>query len=142
MEPLSKAADTSAVPANSVAAQAANGAPRGKTYISDEVVSVIARIAAEQVEGIHQLGESSLRGRLGIGRHHGIASEVGLKEAAVDIEVVVEYGYPIKSVAEELRRHVIDNVEFMTGRRVIEVNVNVVDVYVPKVEKKTKRQLE
>lgn len=117
-------------------------APLGKTFIADDVVSVIARIAAEQVEGIHQLGESSLRGMLGLGRHHGIESEVGFKEAAVDIEVIVEYGYPIKEVAAKLRESVIESVEYMTGRQVIEVNVNVVDVYIPKLEKKSKRQVE
>ncbi len=125
-------------------AQGATGSPRGKTTIADDVVSVIARIAAEQVEGIHQLGESSFRGMLGIGRHRGIESEVGFKEAAIDIEVVVEYGYPIKDVADQIRSTVIKSVEYMTGRNVVEVNVNVVDVYVPKVDTKAKsrRQLE
>lgn len=115
---------------------------RGKTFIADDVVSVIARIAAEQVEGIHQLGESNLRGMLGIGRHRGIEAEVGMTEAAVDIDVIVRYGYPIKKVAEELRTVVIESVEYMTGRKVVEVNVSVVDVHVPKAEKTTKRQLD
>lgn len=116
---------------------------RGKTYIADEVISIIARIAAEQVEGVHQIGDSNLRGMIArLGRSKGVESEVGLKEAAVDIEVVVEYGYPIKQVAETLRNQIIENVEIMTGRKVIEVNVHVVDVYIPKVEKRTKRQLE
>lgn len=116
---------------------------RGKTYIADEVISIIARIAAEQVEGVHQIGDSNLRGMIArLGRSKGVESEVGLKEAAVDIEVVVEYGYPIKQVAETLRTQIIENVEIMTGRKVIEVNVHVVDVYIPKVEKRTKRQLE
>jgi len=116
---------------------------RGKTFIADDVVSIIARIAAEQVEGVHQIGDSNLRGMIArLGRSKGIEAEVGLKEAAVDIEVVVEYGYPIRQVAQELRQQIIDGVEFMTGRKVIEVNVHVVDVYIPKSEKTTKRQLE
>jgi uncharacterized alkaline shock family protein YloU len=116
---------------------------RGKTYISDEVVSIIARIAAEQVEGVHKIGESSLRGIFSrLGRSPGIESEVGLKEAAVDVEIVVEYGYPIKILADELRKAIIQNVEYMTGRKVIEVNIHVVDVHVQKVEKRAKRQLE
>ena len=118
-------------------------AERGKTYIADDVVSIIARIAAEQVEGVHQIGESNLRGMIArLGRSKGVESEVGLKEAAVDIEVVVEYGYPIKKVAQELRAQIIENVEYMTGRSVVEVNVHVVDVYIPKTEKQAKRQLE
>lgn len=119
--------------------------PRGKTHIADEVVSVIARIAAEEVDGVHQIGDSSLRGVFSrLGRHAGIESEVGFKEAAVDVDVIVEYGYPIHEVAETLRQQIIHNVEFMTGRHVVEVNVSVVDVHVPKVtvEKKPARRLE
>ena len=116
---------------------------KGKTHIDDEVVSIIALIAAEQVEGVHQIGDSNLRGMIArMGRSKGVESEVGFKEAAVDIEVVVEYGYPIKRVASTLRKQIIESVEFMTGRVVIEVNVHVVDVHIPKVEKRTKRQLE
>jgi uncharacterized alkaline shock family protein YloU len=115
----------------------------GKTYISDEVVSIIARIAADQVEGVYQIGESTLRGMLArLGRRGGVESEVGLKEAAIDIEVVVEYGYPIKEIAATLRRQIISGVEYMTGRKVVEVNVHVVDVHIPKTEKRAKRQLE
>jgi uncharacterized alkaline shock family protein YloU len=116
---------------------------RGKTFISDEVVSVIARLAAEQVEGIHQIGLSSFRSMLSrFGRHRGVESEVGLKEAAIDIDVTVIFGYPIRELAQELREVIIDSVERMTGRQVVEVNINVNDVHVPGREQRTRRQLE
>jgi uncharacterized alkaline shock family protein YloU len=116
---------------------------RGSTYIEDDVVSVIARIAAEQVPGIHKLGDSSLRRIVSrLGRHHGVDSEVGMKQAAVDLEIVVEFGYSIVDVAQELRERVIETVESMTGRSVVEVNVFVIDVNVPKVETRHRRQLE
>lgn len=116
---------------------------RGKTFIADEVVSVIARIAAEQVDGVHQLGDSNLRGVFSrLGRHGGIESEVGFKEAAIDVDVVVEYGFPITKVATVLRKQIIETVEYMTGRNVVEVNINVVDVHVPKSEIQQKRSLE
>jgi uncharacterized alkaline shock family protein YloU len=115
--------------------------PRGKTVIADEVVSVIARIAAEQVEGVHQLGDSNLRGVFSrLGRHGGIESEVGQKEAAIDVDVVVEYGVPITKVANTLRKQIIDTVEYMTGRNVVEVNINVVDVYIPRAQTETKQK--
>ncbi|HJL17993.1 MAG TPA: Asp23/Gls24 family envelope stress response protein [Sandaracinaceae bacterium LLY-WYZ-13_1] len=108
---------------------------RGRTYIDDEVVSVIARIAAEQVEGVHQLGRSTLRGMMArLGRTGGVDAEIGLKEAAVDLEIVVEFGHPIREVADELRETVIETIEATTGRRVIEVNVYVVDVHLPRLE--------
>lgn len=119
---------------------------RGHTYIADEVVSVIARIAAEQVEGVHKLGSSNLRGlfsRFGKqARHGGVDSEIGMKEAAVDIEIIVEFGYPIREVSEALRERVIDTVEQTTGRKVVEVNIWVVDVHVPQVETRPRRELE
>jgi uncharacterized alkaline shock family protein YloU len=137
-----EASDKPAVPGKQ-AARKPEVPTRGKTVIADEVVSVVARIAAEQVEGVHQIGESSLRGVFSrLGRTGGVESEVGLKEAAVDIDLVVEFGFPIGKVAETLRRQIIESVEYMTGRTVVEVNINVVDVHVPKVEQSAKRRLE
>ena len=106
---------------------------RGNTYIDDEVVSVIARIAAEQVPGVYQIGESSLRNVLSrFRRQHGVEAEVGLHEAAADIELTVEFGYSMRDVAQDVRERIIEAVESMTGRRVTEVNVYIIDVDVPK----------
>lgn len=116
---------------------------RGRTFISDEVVSIIARRAAEQTEGIHQVGESSLRSVFArLGRHHGVEAEVGLKQAAIEIEIVVEFGHPIREVAQSLREGVIDAVESMTGRSVVEVDVHVVDIHVADLRARPRRQLE
>ena len=116
---------------------------RGSTYIEDDVVSVIARIAAEQVPGIHKLGDSSLRSIMSrLGRSHGVDAAVGMKEAAVDLEIIVEFGHSIVEVAQEIRERVIDTVEAMTGRKVVEVNIFVIDVHVAKIEHRNRRQLE
>ena len=118
---------------------------RGKIYIEDDVISIITRIAAEHVEGVHQIGESSFRNIFSrLTRHHGVDAEAGLEEAAADIEIVVELGYSIKKVAEEIREKVIETVESMTGREMVEVNIYVVDVHVPKANatRRTRRELE
>ncbi len=116
---------------------------RGQTFIDDEVVSIIARTAAEQVDGVHRLGEASLRTLISrLGRSHGVDAEVGMKEAAVDVEIVVEFGYPIRKVAENIRSRVIDVVEEMVGRSVLEVNVYVIDIHTPAVESRRRRTLE
>jgi uncharacterized alkaline shock family protein YloU len=117
---------------------------RGRTSVSNEVISVIARLAAEQVEGVHSIAEPSLKGLLDarIGRHAGVASEVGLEEAAVDVSMVVVYGFPIKEVASALRREIITTVETMTGMQVVEVNIDVHDVHVPKPKQRSRRQLQ
>jgi len=116
---------------------------RGRTQIEDDVVSIIARLAAENTPGVHKIGDSTLRGLFSrLGRRHGVDSEVGTTEAAIDIEVIVEFGYPIRDMADQLREQVIESVETMTGQRVVEVNIFVVDVHVPRTERRQRRQLE
>lgn len=117
---------------------------RGKTFIADDVISIIARSAAEDVPGVYQIGESSFRNLLTrFDRHYGVESESGLKEAAADLELVVELGSPIRELTEEVRERVIDAVETMTGRRVVEVNIFVVDIHVPKTAgQRRRRELE
>ena len=114
---------------------------RGKTFIEDDVISIIARVAAEQVPGVYQIGESSLRSLFSrLGRHHGVEAETGLKEAAVDLEIVVEFAYPIREVTEEVRERVIEAVESMAGRKMVEVNIFVMDIHVPKTTASRRRR--
>lgn len=112
----------------------------GTTTIADGVVAKIAGIAAADVAGVHALGGGTaraigaLRERIpgGTTNHaQGISVEVGEREAAVDVELVTEYGVPVVDVAEGVRRNVITSVERMTGLQVIEVNIAVTDVHLP-----------
>ena len=121
----------------------ASPAVRGQTYVEDDVVSIVARTAAERVEGVHRLGDSSLRTLFSrFGRSHGVEAEVGMKEAAIDVDVIVEFGYPIRDVAQQIRQRVIEVVEDMVGRTVLEVNVYVIDIHTPAVESRRRRTLE
>lgn len=115
----------------------------GKTLIIDDVVSAVARMAAEEVEGVHQIGVAGFRGMLSrIGGNSGVESEVGVKEAAISLDIIVEYGYPMVKIADALRKHVIESVEFMTGRRVVAVDVTIAAVKIPKPQKPKTRILE
>ena len=60
--------------------------------------------------------------------------EVGESQAAVDLEVVTEYGMSITDVAKSVRRNVISAVEGMTGLEVSEVNLVVNDIHLPGVD--------
>jgi uncharacterized alkaline shock family protein YloU len=112
------------------APQIATNHTAGKIVIAEEVVSTIARLAAEEVPGIHQIGSSSLRKMLG-GRR-GVVAEVGMAQAAIDLDIVIEYGAAIPEVAQMLQQNIVQAVEGMTGRQVVEVNITVVDVHLPK----------
>lgn len=57
--------------------------------------------------------------------------EVGERQAAVDLDVVVEYGAAIADTAADVRTNVINAVERMTGLEVVEVNIAVDDVHLP-----------
>ncbi|MBP2365228.1 Asp23/Gls24 family envelope stress response protein [Pseudonocardia parietis] len=112
----------------------------GSTRIAEAVVSKIAGLAAREVNGIHALGGGAarafgaLRERIPGGTTNasqGVAVEVGEKQAAVDINVVVEYGVSIADLAKAVRRNVITALERMTGLEVVEVNISVDDVHLP-----------
>jgi uncharacterized alkaline shock family protein YloU len=60
-----------------------------------------------------------------------VAVEVGDRQAAVDLTLVADYGVPITDATDGVRRNVIDTIERMAGLEVTEVNIDVVDVYIP-----------
>lgn len=112
----------------------------GQTIIHNEVVAKIAGMAVREVEGVHELvpygaGQSvtSLARRV-VGksmRDLGIHVEVGKVEAAVDVRIVTEYGASIVEIAQQVRSNVRERVESMTGLRVVEVNIEVIDLFFP-----------
>lgn len=111
---------------------------QGRTSIADGVVAKIAGIAASEVSGIYALGGGAARAmgavreRIGgTSASQGVAVEVGERQAAVDVDVVVEYGNSIADVANGVRRNIISSITRMTGLEVTEVNVNVVDIHIP-----------
>lgn len=113
---------------------------QGRTSIADTVVSKIAGIATREVSGVYELGGGAaravgaIRDRIPGSRTNmsqGVSVEVGERQAAVDIDLVAEYGVAIADLAEGVRRNVISSVERMTGLEVTEVNITVNDVYLP-----------
>lgn len=112
---------------------------KGQTTIADGVVTKVAGMAAREVPGVHDLGAGAARAignvtqRVGLGdaRTQGVAVEVGQREAAVDLTIVVEYGESIPRVAEAVREQIIKRVEGITGLSVTEVNITVNDLHFP-----------
>lgn len=105
--------------------------------IADSVVASIAGIATREASGVYAMGGGISR-TLGAARNkmsgsddvtRGVRVEVGEKQAAVDLDVVVEYGYPITRTTDDIRSGVADAVETMTGLEVAEVNIDVLDVH-------------
>jgi len=113
---------------------------RGNTTVQDSVVSKVAGIAAQEVEGIRMGGGASqtvgsimsaVPGVGGGSQSQGVSVEVGEVEAAVDLTVTVEYGRTIHQLAEAVRSNVIRRVENLVGLGVTEVNITVSDIFFP-----------
>jgi uncharacterized alkaline shock family protein YloU len=110
----------------------------GKTVIADTVVAKIAAAAAREIEGVHELvavgagatiaGFAGRLARTDI-RVTGVNVEVGQREAAVDLNVTIDYGVNIPRLAEAVRQNIMDRVQGMTGLVVKEVNINAADLY-------------
>jgi uncharacterized alkaline shock family protein YloU len=121
-------------------------ADRGRTSIADVVVVKVAGIAAREIPGVYDMGGGLSRsigavrdrvpgGRPNVGR--GVKVEVGERQTAVDLDLVVEYGVSVMDVASDVRENVIAAVERITGLEVVEVNVTVNDVHLPDDEEST-----
>jgi len=101
----------------------------GSIKIADDVVRIIAGLAATEVPGVVGMssgvvgGIAEMLGRKNMSK--GVKVEVGERETAVDMFVVVEYGTRIPDVAARIQENVKKAIENMTGLQVVEVNVNI-----------------
>lgn len=114
----------------------------GQTRIADGVVAKITGMAAREIGGVYAMGGGTARAvgavREAVTRSsdagtvsRGVAVEVGERQAAVDIDLVVEYGTAIQELASAVRRNVSQAVERMTGLEVTEINISVDDIHLP-----------
>lgn len=111
---------------------------QGNTVVETTVVTQIAGIASQEVDGVQMGGRgSNAAGGLlesitgSSGSAPGVAVEVGEEEAFVDLSMSTEYGKSIPQLSEAVRRNVINRVENLTGLSVTEVNITVNDVQFP-----------
>ena len=101
----------------------------GKVTFADEVVAIIAGLAATEVRGVSAMSGSVAGGIVErLGRKNlskGVKVEVGEKETAIDLYIIFEYGVRIPEVAWNIQESVKKAVESMTGLTVVEVNVHI-----------------
>ncbi len=114
------------------------GVSQGTTTIVDPVVAKIAGIAAREVPGVFALGGGATRlvgaVRDAIGQtdlSQGVKVEVGEKQVAADVTIVVEYPQQLQVVAEAVRTAVALSITQLVGMDVAEINVTVSDVHIP-----------
>ncbi|MDZ7672700.1 MAG: Asp23/Gls24 family envelope stress response protein [Halanaerobiales bacterium] len=112
----------------------------GNIRIADEVVSIVAGLAATEVDGVAGMsggiagGIAEMLGRKNLTK--GVKVEAGENECVVDLFVIMDYGHSIPDVSWNIQSNVKEAIEGMTGLDVMEVNVHVQGVDLPEQEEK------
>lgn len=110
----------------------------GSVNISNDVVSIVASLAASSVKGVSGMvssmsgGIAELLGKKNMSK--GVKVSVSDKDVTLNLSIIVEYGSKIPDVAWEIQEKVKNEVEAMTGLNVVAVNVSVEGVNVPKAD--------
>ena len=110
----------------------------GETTIDDSVVASIAGLAAGEIEGVAHLGKSLVRSRIaevvtgaeGKARQ-GVSVTVGHKEATVDLQLDVIYGFNIPTIITKVRKMVATRLLEIAGLVAKEINVRIVGIEFP-----------
>ena len=104
----------------------------GEVQIADEVVAIIAGLAATEVEGVDSMAgniTNELVGKLGMKNlSKGVKVDVTEEHVSVDLSLNIRYGYSIPSVSEQVQEKVSTAIENMTGLTVLDVNVKIAGV--------------
>lgn len=139
-EELQTSATTVSVPDASSSTPSPLQTDQGKTIIADQVVQKVAGMACREVPGVYAMGSNARRmlnnitdriPRSQTNVASGVSVEKGEKQAAIDVSIVLEYGYSVVEVAQKIRQNVIQAVEYATALEVVEVNIEVTDVKMP-----------
>ncbi len=108
----------------------------GNVKISDDVVAIIAGVAATEIPGVTSMsggitgGFSEMLGMKNLSK--GVKVELRDNDVAIDIFIIVEYGSNISEIGKDVQKNVKSSVETMTELNVVEINVNIQGVNIPK----------
>ena len=108
----------------------------GVVQIADDVVSMIASLAAAEVEGVSSMTgkvTNELMGRVGMKKlTRGVRVNLLDNLVTINLCVVLEYGYSIPQTCKKVQEKVKSSVENMTGLTVEDVNIRIASVSMPK----------
>lgn len=104
----------------------------GEVQIADDVVAIIAGLAATEVEGVDSMAgniTNELVAKLGMKNlSKGVKVELAEEHVSVDLSLNIKYGYSIPTVSEKVQEKVQNAIENMTGLTVLDVNIRIAGV--------------
>ncbi len=108
----------------------------GTVKIADDVVAMIANLAASEVDGVSSMVgnvTNELMSKVGVKNlTKGVKVDVFNKEVRCDIAVTLEYGYNIPTTCQKVQEKVKAAIENMTGLTVVDVNIRIAGVNMQK----------
>ncbi len=109
-----------------------NDENKGQVQIADDVVAMIASLAATEVKGVHALCgniSNELMSKVGVKKlTKGVKVEVVENNVTINLAVTMEYGYNIPSTCTKVQDKVKTAVENMTGLNCTDVNIRIIGV--------------
>lgn len=104
----------------------------GEIIISEEVVAIIAGLAATEVDGVESMAGNitkELVARLGMSYlSRGVKVDVEKDSVKVDLALILKYGYEIPEVSKKVQEKVKSAIETMTGLTVNEVDITIAGI--------------
>ena len=104
----------------------------GQVQIADEVVAIIAGLAATEVDGVASMAgniTNELVSKLGMKNlSKGVKVNVSEENVSVDLALNIRYGYEIPVVSKKVQEKVKSAIETMTGLEVSVVNIKIAGV--------------
>ncbi len=104
----------------------------GEVQIADDVVAIIAGIAATEVQGVASMAGNITKeiiSKLGMKNlSKGVKVTVGNNDVVVDVSINIAYGYSVPEVSKKVQEKVKTAIENMTGLTVTEVNIQIAGV--------------
>lgn len=108
----------------------------GTVKIADDVVAMIAGIAATEVEGVSSMAgniTNELMSKVGVNKFSkGVKVDVLENNVTVDLAVTMEYGYNIPATCQQVQGKVKSAIENMTGLNVVDVNIRIAGINMQK----------
>lgn len=108
----------------------------GTVKIADDVVAMIAALAATEVDGVAAMAgnmTNELLSRVGVrSLSKGARVDVSNKKVKVELAITMEYGYNIPATCQRVQNRVKAAIENMTGLEVLDVNIRIAGINVTK----------
>ncbi len=108
----------------------------GEVKIANDVVAMIAGLAALEIDGVHAMSgkaKDAILGKVGV-KNLAAGAKVTVENGVVSVEmsVILKYGYNIPDTSKQIQERVKSAIETMTGLEVSDVNIRIADVNIEK----------